>query len=216
MNLSEIRLQVRNLLNEDVPGFWSDAKLNSYINLAELRTNSIVSSVRQDYFTVSATFNCVAGTKSYNFPTGCKFIRRLEIYDPLDHNNIVKIDELKFPRLEANGDWLFTQDAQPKRYVVRGTQFDLYPVPDAVYSFRIYYDLGQANLTLDTDIPATPVEFHDMIVFWACVLAKKQNEEDDAGFVNLFNVRKAELIQVLINRGGEDSTTVEAYLQGII
>jgi hypothetical protein len=216
MNLGEIRTVVRDLLNEEVAGFWTDAQLNSYISMAQSRVNSIITNIRQDYFTISATFQTTTGTKSYSLPSDCTYIRRMEIYDIADPNNIIKIDELKFPRLEANGDWLFTQNGQPKKYVVIAKAFDLLPIPDSVYNIRIYYDAVQTALATNTDTPTSPVEYHDLLVYWACVLAKKQNEDDDTGFMGLFNTRKAELIESLINRGGEDSTTVEAYLQGII
>jgi hypothetical protein len=140
----------------------------------------------------------------------------VEIYDPLDQNNIIKIDELRWPRIEANGDWLFTQFAQPKRYTIHGSQFDLYPIPDAVYHMRLYYDARKNDMATDTDTPDCPIDFQDLVVFYACMLAKKQNETDDDGFAALFNMRKVELVQSLIRRGGEDSHCVEAYLEGII
>ena len=114
MNLGQMRLAVRDLLNEDVPGFWTDAQLNRYLNMAQDRVNSIISTERQDYFTISATFTAVQGTRDYAFPTDCKYIRRMEIYNSADPNQINKVDELKFPRLEANGDWMFTQNGQPQ------------------------------------------------------------------------------------------------------
>ena len=216
MNLSELRTATRNLLNEEVPGFWSDAQLNSYINLGVLRVNSIISGIREDFFTVSATFVMTAGTSLYALPSDCRFVRRIEIYDPTDPNSIIKIDEMKFPRLEANGDWLFTQNAQPKKFVLINNQMRFLPIPDSTYNIRIYYDARPVTLADDADAPTAPEDFHDLIVFWACILAKKQNEDDDAGFGTLFNIRKSELIETLTRRGGEDSLPVEAYLQGII
>jgi len=216
MNRSEIRTAIRALLNEEVAGFWTDAQLNTYINLAMQRLNSIISATREDYFTISATFVTVAGTKSYTFPSDCRFIRRMEIYDPTDPNYIIKLDELRWPRTEANSDWPFTQNQQPKRYITRGQQFDIYPIPDGIYNIRIYYDSKPVDLATDADVPTSPTDFHDMIVYWGAMLAKKQNEEDDAGFASLFNARRIELIETLINRGGEDSKTAEAFLEGII
>lgn len=216
MNLGTMRTNIRNLINEPSAGFWTDVQLNSYINMAVERMNSIISTERQDYFTVSATFTALQNVRDYSFPSDCKYIRRMEIYDTADPNNITKIDELKFPRLEANGDWLFTQNGQPQRYIIRATQFAIEPIPDDNYPMRIYYDQIQPALAVDTDVPTGPVDFHDMIVYWAAFLAKKQNQEDDMGFANLFDKRKAEMIETLINRGGEDSVAVESFLEGII
>jgi hypothetical protein len=206
----------RNLLNEETAGFWTDAQLNAYLEMGNQRLNSIIAATRQDYNTISAVFATVVGTKSYSFPTDCVFIRRLEIYDTTNADHIDKVDELRFPRTEANGDWPFSGPGQPQRYIIRGKQFDLLPIPDAIYNMRIYYDARPATLSADVDAPTSPPDFHDMIVFYACMLAKKQNEVDDAGFADMFRTRKQELVQLLIRRGGEDPTFVESYLEGVI
>jgi len=210
---SEIRTQMRTLLNEATEGFWSDANLNSYINLSNQRVNSIISATKEDYFTKSATFSSVAATKSYAFPTDCRFIRRMEHYSTTDASDIEKLDELKFPRTEMNGEWPFTEAGRPKRYLIFGTQFNLEPIPDAVYTMRIYYDSRKDDLAADDESPSSPTDFHDMLVYWACVLANTQNKEDSQEFVGLFNTRKAELVQSLLSRGSDDSNTVEGYLE---
>lgn len=215
MNRGEIRTAMRNLLNEDSAGFWTDAKLNSYIDLANQRVNSIISTLREDYFTISATFLLQSGVKSYDLPGDCHFVRRLEIYNLSDPSDITKLDPLPFPRMEGGNEWPFTASERPARFVVRGTQFDAWPIPDQNYPARIYYDQRKDNFTTDNDVPASPVDFHDMLVYWGCVLAKKQNEEDDGGYVDLFNIRKDELIDMLQKRSGDDAEHVEGYLEGI-
>lgn len=216
MNLSQMRQMSRDLLNEATAGFWTDPQLNRYLNTAHQRLNSIISTLREDYFTVSATFTTVVGTKSYAWPTDCVYIRRIEIIDPADPSSIIKVDELKFPRTEAGGDWLFTAPGQPLRYIIRGRQFDLWPIPDAIYTMRIYYAQLPPDIVNDIDVPTSPLDFHDMIVFYACALAMKQNEVEDGGFMGLFKERRAELIQEMAKRGGEEGRFPEAYLEGII
>lgn len=215
MNRSEIRTDVRTLLNEATAGFWTNANLNTYINKANQRVNTIIAATREDYFTESSTFSTVAATKSYAFPTDCRFIRRIEHYSTSDAGDIEKLDELKFPRTEMQGEWPFTETGRPKRYSVFGTQFNLGPIPDAVYTMRIYYDSRKSDLASDTDSPSSPTDFHDMIVYWTCVLALAQNKESSEEFVGLFNIRKAELIQSILSRGSDDPKTVEGFLEGI-
>jgi hypothetical protein len=214
MNRGQIRAQARTLLNESSPGFWLDADLNTYIDMANQRVNSIISEIREDFFTVSATFLLQAGVKSYSLPTDAQFIRRLELYDPSNENDIMPLGDIPFPRIEGGGEWPFASPGRPQRKLVRGNQFDLFPTPDSAYAARIFYDQRKDNFTVDADIPSSPVNYHDMIVFWACVLAKKQNEEDDGGYADLFNTRKQELISMLTRRSGEDPRFVEGYLEG--
>ena len=216
MNRSEIRDNMRLLLNEREPGFWSDDDLNKCIVLACNNIYSIISNVKADYFTQSATFQTISGTKSYSFPTDCRFIRRMEIIDLSDPNRIYKVDEMKFPRTEASGPWPFVYSGRPSGYIVRGTQFDLYPIPDGNYDMRIYYDVRNADMASDSDQPSVPLDFQDMIVFWGCVLAEMINSENPAEFASMFNVRKEELISTLLRRGSDDPKPVEGYLEGIL
>jgi hypothetical protein len=215
MNRSEIRTGIRALLNEPTAGFWSDANLNSYINLANQRVNSIIAATKEDYFTVSATFSTIAATKSYTFPADCRFIRRMEVYSTSDTGDIEKLDEIRFPRTESGGEWPFPTSGRPKRYTVFGTQFNLEPIPDAVYTLRIYYDSRPDDMAQDSESPTSPVDFHDMVVYWACTLACAQNKESSEEFVGMFNLRKAELIQSLLSRGSDDPRAVEGYLEGV-
>lgn len=210
---SEIRTDVRTLLNEPTAAFWTDANLNTYINKANQRVNSIIASTREDYFTQAATFSTIANTKSYTFPTDCRFIRRMEVYSTSDASDIEKIDEMKFPRVEMQSDWPFPEPGRPKRYTVYGTQFNLEPIPDGIYTMRIYYDSRKDDLALDSESPSSPSDFHDLIVYWTTVLALAQNKEDASEFVGLFNIRKAELIQTLLSRGSDDPKAVEGYLE---
>lgn len=216
MNRSTIRGLMRNeFLNEATAGFWTDANLNNYINLANQKVNSIIASTRSDFFTTSATFSTIANTKSYSLPTDCRFIRRMEIYNTSDASDITKLDELRFPRTEAGGDWPFTTADQPQRYIVRGSQFDLHPIPNAVYPMRIYYDMRKDDLALDATEPSSPSDFHDMIVYWASALACVKNKEKFDEYAALFESRKQELIQTLLRRGSDEPMFVEGYMEGI-
>ena len=221
MNRSEIRANMRLLLNEDKPGFWKDEDLNKCINMACQKVNSIISGIKEDYFTISAVFQTVAETKSYNLPLDCRFVRRMEVYDPADTHKIYKIDEIKFPQTEGNGPWPFVYSGRPMGYQVIGKRFDLLPIPDMTYDMRIYYDGRKNDLAIDTDSPYIPADFCDAIVFWGCVLAATinggpQEDADIQRYTAMFSQRKEELIQSLLRRGSDDTKAVVGFLEGII
>ncbi len=231
MNLGQLRTTLRNLLNEPVAGFWSDAQLNSYLSLGASRVNSLIVAMRQEWFTIGVTFNTVVYVPNsvsnvYNLPGDIMEIRRLElIQDPTNpETSRVKIDEIKFPRTEAGGDWLFTSTGQPVRYIRKNQTIELLPPPDAVYLLRLFYTQRPLDITNDTMVPTTPVDFHDMIVFYAGMLAQKQNESDDScpaggegnSFACMWGQRKMELMRTYQNMGGEELKAPEAYLEGII
>lgn len=214
MNLGEIRGQVREFLNEPTEGFWTDAQLNTLINIAHRKLNATISATKEDFFVVSATFQTVAAQKSYALPSDFRQMLRLEIFDPNDPHAIVKLDEMDFPRIEDEGDWPFSENGRPVRYVIRGSQMDLYPIPDQVYNLRIYYDQRQTDLNLDTDVPASPVEFHDMLAIWAAILAFQKQQESTLELAALYKTREDDLIKTLVKRKAPEAYTVEGYLEG--
>jgi hypothetical protein len=137
----------------------------------------------------------------------------MEVYRPSDPGYIQKLGEVHFPRIEAYGQYPYTTPAQPTGYLIRGSQFDLLPIPDAVYDLRIYYDNRQDVLATDTDEPLSPPDFHDMIVCWTIILGLLQNGDDPKIFIDMFNTRKSDLLETLISRGSDDPNAVIGYLE---
>ena len=213
MNRGEIRTLVREHVNEATAGFWSDATLNTHINTANKKLNATIAALDEDFFTVSATFSTAATTKSYSLPSDFRFMRRLERYNASDPNDIVKIDEIRFPRTEMGNEWPFGANGEPRRYVLRGNQIDLYPIPDAVYTLRIYYDQRQETFSDDSDTPTSPADFHEMIAIYAAILAKQKNNEDASVLATLYSDQEDLLISAIVGRKSADGQTVEGYLE---
>ncbi len=63
MNLQEIRNLVRVYLNEPIANFWSDATLNTLINVAVPKVHNRIKSTSRYHFTTRATFSTVANTE---------------------------------------------------------------------------------------------------------------------------------------------------------
>lgn len=215
MNRGEIRTLVREHINETgAAGFWSDATLNTHINTANKKLNATIAALDEDFFTVSATFSTAAATKSYFLPSDFRFMRRLERYNASDPNDIVKLDEIRFPRTEMGGEWPFGANGEPRRYVLRGNQVDLYPIPDAVYTLRIYYDQRQEVFSSDSDTPTSPADFHEMIAMYAAILAKMKNpNEDSSTLATLYSDMEDLLISTIVGRKSADGQTVIGYLE---
>lgn len=215
MDRATIRGLARTWLNEASAGFWTDAELNTFINLANQKVNVTISNMVEDFFTQSATFPTVSGTKSYSLPTDFRFMRRLEHYNASDASDIIKLDEIRFPRTEAGGEWGFAASGKPEGYILRGSQIDLYPIPDAAYPLRIYYDYRKSDLTADGDIPSSLTDFHDMLVLWTVILALLKNNEGSDEFKTMYAFREKDLISTLQKRKGPENIEVEGYLEGV-
>src|SRR3989304_6359844 len=205
MNRSAIRSFIRTFLNEATEGFWLDTELNTFINLANQKVNILIDNIDEDFFTTSKTFQTTANSKTYAWPSDCKRIRRIEHYNASDASDITRLDEITFPRTEMQGDWPFSASGKPRRYQVRGANFDLLPIPDAVYTMKIYYDQRQTDLLQETDSPISPIDFHDMVAIWATILAcPKDPDRDSTEFKTLWDNRESDLILAISGRKGSD------------
>ena len=214
MTRAEIRAYVRTLINEASPGFWSDAELNTALDRANDRVNALIQSLDEDYFTKSSTFSTVANAKSYGLPSDFVTFRRLEHYSTTDASDIEKIDVIVFPRTEAQGYWPTTTTQRPARAILRGSQLDLMPIPDAVYTLRLYYEYAPPALTSDGISPASPADYHDMLGLWAAILARQKSEDDVSTLGQLYKAREADLIAVMERRRAADPVYAEGFLEG--
>ncbi|MFQ5582763.1 MAG: hypothetical protein ACE5F3_09095 [Mariprofundaceae bacterium] len=216
MNRGEIRSMARTWLNEATAGFFSDAELNSFINVSNQKLNRTIISYDPNVFTVSSTFSTVAGTKAYTLPADFQKMVRLESYLASDPNDIIKLDEITFPRIEGGGIWPVSENGKPSRYFIRSNQMEFIPIPDAVYTLRIYYDNAKPDLNLDTDIPASPTDFHYLIAMQTAILAVPKNQGDYAdNLARMYSEGKESLMESLMGRDGDDPEMVEEYLGGM-
>lgn len=201
MNRGQVRSLVRIWLNEPTEGFWTDSELNVLINIADKVLNTLIRSLKSDYFTTPKTFTTTANSKSYAWPTDFAGLLRLEHYSTSNPSkDIEEITILEWPHTQVSGEWLYNDTGKPKKYIPFGDHYDLWPIPDAAYPIRIYFDQIKADFTQDTDIPSSPAEYHDMIAIWTVILALPKNHEDPGEFINLWRKREADLTTDLRGR----------------
>jgi len=215
MNLSQLRNRTRFWLNElgTTAGFYLDSDLDGLINDGNQRLNRHITNITPSFFTVSSTFQTVADQKNYTLPTDFQKMIRMETYDPLNPSDIDKVSEVNFPRVEIQGIWPSTKVGKPQLYFVRSNQLEFIPIPDTVHDVRIYYTNAKASLALDADIPTSPVDFHDMIALHAVIFALPANSEGSSEYRLLYDQRKNDLMESLMDRDGSDPLMVDAYLE---
>lgn len=215
MNLGEIRTLVRTNIDEITPGFWTEAQITRYINVANQKVNSIIDAMDGDFFTVRVVFSTVALTRTYELPTTFREMVRLEHYSLTDQNDIQVLEELPFPRTEGAGEYPFSQAGKPGRYTLHGTVYDLLPIPDAVYPMRMFFKERQLDMSNETaHAPASPLEFHDMVAIYATIQALQKNHEDASAFSAIWADRKEDLIMAMSSgRKGQDPEYVEGFME---
>lgn len=208
MNRSQLRGMVRLWLNEAAEGFWLNPELNNCLDIANQVVNTLIRSVKEDYFVVPKTFATTANTKSYTWPTDFAGIRRMEHYST--SNPTADIAEIRQLELSADTEWAHDVTDKPESYNPFGDHFDLWPIPDAVYPIRIFYDQIKANFIDDSSVPSSPAEYHDMVAIWATILALPKDTNRNANdLVALWQKREDDLVKDLKSRASSGPQIME-------
>jgi len=166
MQLQDIRtevLETAGLASDDAR--FPDATLNRIINRA-LRT---VSSEKDWPWNQGQTnLSTVADTQTTTFPATASKILRLEI----DGRDLVRVQPREGGR--------FSQDkGKPFSYFVEHDLIHWAPVPDGVYTVYCAYHGYETALSGDTDEPALPDRYIDLLVQTALVQVAERIRDTD-------------------------------------
>ena len=173
MNLSTLRAGVRDILNAPGQGFYSDPFINQKIQEANHSFNLMLTILTGEDFVLSMVRRpTVANVRSYTVPTDLLVLRRLEIMESSTSELILS----RITPLEFDAEfWQHNTPAAPQHFHFRKSQIDLYPIPDAVYNLRLWFDRSELPLSQDTDVPTIEEEFHRGIMYNAAYLTSLRN-----------------------------------------
>ncbi|RJQ07536.1 MAG: hypothetical protein C4551_06425 [Bacillota bacterium] len=159
-----MRARVRSEIVEPTEGFWTDVELNYWLNEAnEIATTK--AGIRK----LNPDFSTVSGTAGYALPSDFLNARRVRCggYDLLPGT------------LE---DWT-GESGTPTRYYVMSGESKVYldPVPNAVLTVKLWYDIRATEMTADDKSPSFPARWHHLCYLYCTGQAKRK--ADDPGYV---------------------------------
>lgn len=217
MNRSELRLLVREYLNEPTEAFWTDANLNGYINIACPIIHNRIKNVSRYHFTTRATFPTAAGTGYYQLPADCKDVKMITRIDTGGKEIPLMLAQWPDPTvwtpdrmLDPNNG---SSDEGPAVYWIVGQSLRLLPVPQSVVTLRLYYEARITSLAADADIPSFDADYHDMAAKWAAIEAAVKDNKDLSALKDLFKARGEDLIQDVLHRIPAPEQVVESYME---
>lgn len=197
--LSDLRLAIRDNLDESTAAFWTNAQLNRYINRAKDRVWVEVRKLKADYFVANraSTDGTVTilgesyDTASFQIPVGATFTRTL----PHDFAEMKRIEvittdfeDVQFyhedytsPRFRALR--AITDDLSPDAFlfdIVAERTLVYAPRSDTALDLRIWYVQATADLTTDTDTLEIPWPLYKAVEEYATAGALKMDRDPNA------------------------------------
>lgn len=144
------------------------ARIDTYIN------NALGSVARDmDYFGAEATetITTLSGTAVYPWPVDLARIR--SIFNAVTNLELTRVALSDIDRSQQVA-------GTPAFFATDSTNFRFYPTPDAsAYTLTLRYWRMPAVLVNDTDVPALPVDYHDMLITYALWKCYERDDDTD-------------------------------------
>lgn len=157
MNLLAMRTALRPKLGNPTVTEVPDATLTRILNAAY---REVAGKYAFNETRCIKNFSTVIGTDKYAVPADLQALFR--IWDDTNKRKLTKRGVRFLATARKN-----VPNAKPSYYIRVRDFFQLYPIPDAIYSMMIFYLKDVADLAADLDIPVIPSTWHDGLVLKA-------------------------------------------------
>jgi len=217
MNRGDIRTLARHYLNEPIAAFWTDATLNTLINVAVPKVHNRIKAVSRYHFTTRVTFPTVVNTEYYSLPTDCKDVKMVTRLNtdgreiPLAYSPWP--DPTAFTPQAMLDPTAGTGEDGPSMYWLVGSSIRVLPRPQSVLTMKLYYEARLTALSADGNIPTYDADYHDMAAKWAAIEAGIPNNNRLEELKALYDARDADLIQDVLHRVPAPPQETESYIQ---
>lgn len=184
------------MLDETTAADWTDAELNSWINIRYHQVYTAVVNIFEDYYLTTDTFNSVADQQEYGSsdgaPTDVYKIRRVELnYDVSNSNSaptrcfpVFNIDDVRDDLSQTNVGPSIISGGSYYTYG-HGSSFKIgfIPIPDkaGTDAIKIWYVKQISDLSSDSstlDIPYAD-RYYETIINGAVSDALRQGQQDE-------------------------------------
>lgn len=210
MDLSLIRDSARSKADEEATGFIDNTELDRFINQGLRYVYGYLVQQYQDYFIVPGTvgngglISVVSGTQEYALPTTLYKLVRVERRDSNDTN---ENNWRKLSRLNIGNDQI--NDFYPVRegydqgfgYFIAGAKLYLRPVPSGGFSLRLWFIPSVVALSLTTDVPGIPEEYHELVAEFAAIqMLRKSGEGIYKESMDQFQLELKSMVETSVHR----------------
>jgi|WetSurMetagenome_2_1015567.scaffolds.fasta_scaffold596150_1 hypothetical protein len=138
----------------------------------------------------------IDGTKSYTFPPTYKTIHDIRLIDGSSSLKLVHLQSQYFDDVVAYPE--NHTEGRPGWYIPYGDNFDLYPIPDAVYTMYTRCTIWPIVITASTDLVTYKPDKDDLLVYGMTeeLFQLLQLHEDAAVYNGKFRVALREAIDL--------------------
>lgn len=182
MTLSELRTLTSVWLDDLQFGYFSAAQIDVWLNNALQEAQKLLIDAGQNYYIACPVVtSLVINQREYVLPIDFKKLHRLEVIvsGTTPNEDVVPLQPITLNQQ----DLVPNKTGQPAFYYVKKNRLVLYPAPDTTLNLRLYYSYRVADMTLDTDEPDLPEEYHEYIAIKATLDGFLRDGRDPGAFL---------------------------------
>lgn len=161
MTREELRNLVLYYCDDLNGGYFTSTQVNVFINNAQGEVQKILLQSYENWYLKCVQTTLVANQNSYVLPTDFLKCHRLEIIS--SPGTTSETSTMLQPITLNQQDYIRNGPGYPAAYYLRKSRIVLLPSPDSTYTMRLNYSYRVADMTLDTDVPDIPEEYHELI-----------------------------------------------------
>lgn len=165
MTFSDLQNSVAYYLDDLNFGYFTATQVKVWINNAQRAVQKQLIKAGQNYYVRCGQTSLVVNQREYVLPDDFLKLHRLEIVmsgsSPNETTSVVA------PITTNQQDLMTSGTGTPLAYSIRKNRLVLYPAPDAILTMRMQYSYEVTDMTLDSDQPDVPDQYHELIALTA-------------------------------------------------
>lgn len=193
MTRSELVTEYRQLIDQPTTAIISSTMANREINRAYREILGKIHACNYAFFLTSSTVTTTASTRFVDLPTDCVM-----------PNKLIDSDNVELPYLSKEMFNFSADTGEPTGWDTAGRRLMFQPLPDAAYTYTIWYTYQPSDLSSDSSAPVIPPGFDDIIALKAAINSKMIKEEQ---VMEMVGMMYRERLRDLINVIGTDNTS---------
>lgn len=173
--LAELRVQVRDRLDEPSSAFWTDVQINRWINEGVRDVAR-----RGEVIQTKVEIDSVSGAYEYDLPADVVRVYRVEYQDAsdqvqsLEYRDFNSMDSVWWTRQKT------TESSRPYWYTMWGyppnLKLTVFPTPSQTdETIRVFYYSVPSAITGDNDTVVIPTGWEDMVILYAEYVALRKD-----------------------------------------
>lgn len=188
MNFGQLKTQVSTWLDDLNFGYFTESQVERWLNNAQYECQKLLIQAGQNYYVKCFQTTLVSSQNEYVLPQDFLVLHRLALVASGSGVN-QSVYPLAFITLNQQ-DLVETGSGDPAYYYIKRNRLVLYPVPISAKTLQLFYSPLVNEMTLDTDTPDIPVQYHEYLAVLATVDGFLKDGRSDAEML-----RKKEAIE---------------------